>query len=106
MERVPNTPHALIHTRHRLARLSVLLARVIPQELGLLPHTVELHVLHAQRPCGSVHVVCGDDGVSPGPWADCDFDLRAVLRERGQRRLYEGVHASRRAPPVAVVEAE
>jgi hypothetical protein len=83
VERIPNTPHALIHTRHRLARLPVLLACVIPQKLGLFPHTVELQVLHTQCPCGSVHVMCGDDGVSPWPWADGDFDLRAILCERG-----------------------
>lgn len=39
-------------------------------------------------------------------WGDGDFDLRIALRECGKRGLDEGVHAARRASPVAVVEIE
>jgi hypothetical protein len=95
MEWIPNSPHTLIDTRHRLAvPLLILLTRAIPQQFRLLPHALVLQVLDAYRPLSAVDVMCDDDGVPPWPWADCDFDLWAVARECGQRGFYEGVHAA------------
>lgn len=70
MERIPNAPHALIHTSHRLARLPVLLTSAIPQYLRLLPHALVLQVLDAYIPRRAVDVVRDDDGVVARPRAD------------------------------------
>lgn len=106
MKRVPNTPHALIDTGHRLARLPILLARAIPQNLRLFPDAIDLQILHAYRSLRAVDVVCDDNGMLPWPRADGDFNLGAAAREGRQRGFYKGVHAARGTPPVAVMEAE
>lgn len=105
MERIPNTPHTLVQTRHRLAQLPVLLACTIPQYLRLFPHAFVLQVPHAYRALGAVDVFGDDDGVPPWPWADGDFDLWVVAGEGRERGFEERVHADRGAPAVAVVEA-
>ena len=106
MERRPDTPDALVDTRHRLAQLLVLLAVAVPQHLGLLPHALVLQVLDADGPCGAVDVVCDDDGVLAWPGADGELNRRVALCESRERGLEERVHAFRGSPPVAVVEFE
>lgn len=105
MERIPNAPHALIQTRHRLAQLPILLARTIPQYLCLLPHALILQILDAYRACGAVDVLGDYDGVFPWPWADGDLDLWVAAGKGGERGFEKRVHALRGAPVVAVVEA-
>jgi hypothetical protein len=106
VERRPDTPNALVDTRHRLAQLLVLLAIAVPQHLGFLSHALVLQVLDADGPCGAVDVVCDDDGVLAWPGADGELNRRVALREGRERGLEERVHAFRGSPPVAVVELE
>jgi hypothetical protein len=106
VERIPNAPHALVDTRHRVAQLLVLLARVVPQHFCLLADALDVQVSDADGALGAVDVVCDDDGVVPRARAHVDLDLRVVAREGGQRSFYERVHAARGTPPVAVVEAD
>jgi hypothetical protein len=94
MEWIPDAPHALVDTRDGLAQLPILLARAVPQQLGLLPHTLILQVPDAYRPLGAVGVMCGDDGVAPWARAHGDFDLWVVAGKGRQRGFYERVHAS------------
>jgi hypothetical protein len=84
MERIPNTPHTLINTGHRLARLPVLLACAISQYLCLFPHAFVLEVFDTYRPLGAVDVLCDYDRVPPWPRADGNLDLWVVLRKRGE----------------------
>lgn len=106
VERVPNASHALVYTGHRLAQLLVLLARAISQYLCFFPHALVLQVLYADGPRSAVEVVCDNDGVLSWPSADGDFDLWVVAGKGWERGFYEGIHASRGGPPVAVVKAE
>jgi hypothetical protein len=89
VEWIPNTPHALVDTRDRLAQLPVLLAGAVPQQFRLLSDALILQVLDAYRPLGAVGVMCDDDGVVPWARAHGDLDLRVIAGECGQRGLYE-----------------
>lgn len=107
VEWIPDAPHALIDTRHRPSiQLLILLSIRVPQQFRFVSHSLVLQILHAYRPLGTVDVMCDDDRVFLWPWRDGELDLGVALRENGKRRLDEGVHAFRAAPPVAVVKVE
>lgn len=107
MERIPDTPHALVDTDHRPSvQLPVLLPTRVSQQLSLLPHTLILQVLDAYGSLRAVDVMGDDDGVPARPWRYADFDLGVALCEDGERGFDEGIHALGTAPPIAVVEVE
>lgn len=106
MEGGPDTSDALVQTRHRPGHLFQFLAVCFSQQLCLFPHLFIRQVPHTDSFLPAVDVVSYYYWVLAGPWRDCDFDLRVAFREFGKSGFDEGVHATRRAGPVAVMEVK
>lgn len=106
MQRTPNSPHALVHTRHRPRHPLILLPAIIPQKLCLSPNAIGRKIPYADTLLSAVDVVGYYDGVLVGSWRDCDFDGWVAGSEGGEGVAEKRVHASRGAGPVAVVEGE
>ena len=95
MERTPDTPHALIDTRDRLARYPlVLLWARVSQQLNLFSNPLWCQVLHVDRLLVTVEIVCGNDGVVVVLSVHLDLDLRVALREGAELVLEVGIHAA------------
>jgi hypothetical protein len=106
VQRTPNSPHALIHTRHRPRHPLVLLPAIIPQQLRLSLNPLGRKIPHTDTLLSAVDVVGYYDGVLVGSWRDCDFDGWVAGSEGGESVAEKRVHASGGAGPVAVVEGE
>merc|ERR1712058_17032 len=106
VEGIPYTPHALIHTGHRLPRPLQLLTTRTLQQLRLFQDFAWLHAPHTDGPLLAIDVRAANDGVAARTRRDGDFDAGVLAGEGRQGGGEEGVHAFAAAGPVAVVEVE
>jgi hypothetical protein len=106
MHRTPNASHALVQTRHRLAKLLRPFTTCISQKFRLLSDAFIGKITDAYRLLLAIDVVADHDGVFVRSWRDGYLDLRVPCGEGGERVSDEGVHTARGAGPVAVVEVK
>ena len=94
VQRTPNSPHALIHTRHRPRHSLVLLPAIIPQQLCLGLNAIGRKIPYTDTLLSAVDVVGYYNRVLVGSWRDCDFNRWVAGREGGEAVPEKRVHAS------------
>lgn len=90
MERIPNTPDALVQTLDRLRHALELLAAGVAQQRRLLQDLVRLHVAHADGLFLAVDVTAAQHRVPARPRRHGHFDLRVGAREGCEVGFEEG----------------
>jgi len=81
MKRIPNTPHTLIRTLHRLRDPLQPLPARIPQQQHFFQNLIRLQISHADGFLAAVDVLASDYGVAAWSGGDGDFDLGVLAGE-------------------------